>query len=70
MKLFAFAASLAVLATEAFALFENVEKLDSATWADRVENDNDNAWVVTFYADWCPYCEPFSAEFEAAYKDP
>jgi len=34
-----------------------------------VSNDADHLWMVTFYADWCPYCEPFSPELEAAQKD-
>ena len=40
MKLFTFAASLAVLAAEAFAMFDNVEKLDSKNWAEKVEKDD------------------------------
>ena len=66
MKLVNFAASLAFLASEAFALFDSVQKLDAATFADTVLADDENLWMVTFYADWCPYCGPFSAEFEAA----
>lgn len=67
MKLIAFAA----IATQAFAaLFQDVEVLTSADWADKVENDEDNVWMVTFYADWCPYCAPFDTEFTAASTDP
>ena len=69
MKLFTFAASLAVLAAEAFAMFDAVEKLDSKNWAEKVENDDKNAWMVTFYADWCPYCKNFDPQLEAAAKD-
>jgi len=25
--------------------------------------------MVTFYADWCPYCKTFDAEYDAASKD-
>lgn len=66
MKLIAFAA----IATQAFAgLFQDVEILTSDTWADKVENDTDHLWMVTFYADWCPYCAPFDTEFTAASTD-
>ena len=66
MKLIAFAA----IATQAFAgLFQDVEVLTSDTWADKVENDDDNVWMITFYADWCPYCAPFDTEFTAASND-
>jgi len=34
-----------------------------------VVNDEENMWMVTFYADWCPYCEPFSPELESAQND-
>lgn len=50
-------------------MFDNVEKLDSKNWAEKVENDDENAWMVTFYADWCPYCKNFDPELEAAAKD-
>lgn len=33
-------------------------------------NDDENMWLVTFYAEWCPYCQPFSPELEAAQVDP
>ena len=69
MKLFTFAASLAVLAAEVLAMFDNVEKLDAKNWAQKVENDDKNAWIVTFYADWCPYCKTFDPEYEAASND-
>lgn len=69
MKLFSFASALAVLAVETFAMFEGVEKLTSANWADKVENDKDHAWMVTFYATWCPYCKTFDPELAAAMQD-
>ena len=66
MKLIDFAA----IATQAFAgLFQDVEVLTSDTWADKVENDADTLWMITFYADWCPYCAPFDTEFTAASTD-
>ena len=70
MKLFQFTASMAVLATQAFALFEQVQKLDESNFEEMVMNDDENMWLVTFYAEWCPYCQPFSPEYEAAQKDP
>jgi len=66
MKAFGLAASLALMATEALALFESVEKLDASNFEEMVVNDDENMWMVTFFADWCPYCEPFSPEYEAA----
>ena len=69
MKVFGFAASLAILATEAFALFEDVEKLDLGNWVDKIENDEENAWMVTFYADWCHHCKPFSPIFAGLAQD-
>ena len=65
MKLFSFAAGLAILATEAYALFENLEPLDESSWEDKVMN-SDDAWMITFYADWCPYCKPFAEEISQA----
>ena len=70
MKLFQFSASLAVLATQAFALFEQVQKLDESNFDDLVMSDDENMWMVTFYAEWCPYCQPFSPEYEAAQVSP
>ena len=69
MKLFSFAAGLAVLTVETLAMFDNVVQLNSENWADKVEKDDKNAWMVTFYADWCPYCKTFDAEYDAASKD-
>lgn len=70
MKFFNLATSLAVLATQVFALFEGVEKLDAANFNTRVKQDTENMWIVSFYADWCPYCKPFAPQYEAAQKDP
>ena len=69
MKLFSFAAGLAILTAEALAMFDTVEQLKSDNWEDKVKNDKDNAWMVTFYADWCPYCKTFDAEYANAAKD-
>ena len=60
MKFFNLATSLAVLAVQAFALFEGVEKLDATNFNTRVKQDTENMWIVSFYADWCPYCQPFA----------
>lgn len=72
MKVTSFFATLAVLAAEAFALFDGtgIEKLTSANWNQLVDQDKENAWVVAFYADWCPYCKTFSDEYKTALADP
>lgn len=70
MKLISFTAGLAVLATQAYAaLFDSITALNSANWATTVENDTANVWMVTFYADWCPYCKAFETEIAAAVSD-
>ena len=70
MKFFSFAAGLAILVAETLAMYDGAEQLTSDNWAEKVENDKDNAWVVTYYADWCPYCKKFDPELEQARKDP
>lgn len=72
MRFFSFAASLAVLIADVYALFDGqgIETLTTDNWADKVDADKDHAWVVTFYADWCPYCKPFSDEYSKAVSDP
>lgn len=72
MKLFSFAVSLAALAADVYALFngDKIETLTSDNWAEKVDGDDQYAWVVTFYADWCPYCKPFSDEYAKAAADP
>ena len=72
MRLTSFVASLAVLATEAFAFFEaeNYEMLDLANFEETVLSDDENLWLVTFYTDWCPYCEQLAIELTAAMADP
>lgn len=72
MKVASFFAALAVLAADVYALFDgdNIEQLTSANWKEMVENDDENAWVVAFYADWCPYCKTFSDEYNNALADP
>lgn len=71
MKFSSLATSLAILAADVFALFdgEQIVQLTSDNFTEKVEDDKDNAWVVTFYADWCPYCKTFSSEFDLASKD-
>ena len=61
----------AVLAAQVYALFDTsgVETLTSENWDEKVAKDEDNAWVITFYADWCPYCKTFSEEYGAAVHD-
>mmetsp|Transcript_41491 Transcript_41491/g.54607 ORF Transcript_41491/g.54607 Transcript_41491/m.54607 type:complete len:400 (-) Transcript_41491:233-1432(-) len=62
----------ALIAAQVWALFEGegIETLTSDNWAEKVDGDEENAWVITFYADWCPYCKTFSDEFSAAITDP
>ena len=64
--------ALALFAAQVYALFEadGVETLTSENWKELVDDDTDNAWVITFYADWCPYCKTFSDDFGEAVKDP
>jgi thiol-disulfide isomerase/thioredoxin len=70
MKIYSLAAGLAVLASQVVALFDDVEQLDSDNFQNKVVDDEDNLWMVAFYADWCPYCKPFSSEFANAKNDP
>ena len=49
---------------------DDIVTLTSASWEDTVANDEDNVWVVSFYADWCPYCKTFSDEYDLAAADP
>ena len=71
MKFISIATSLALISAQVYALFEGdtVEKLTSDNFAEKVDEDTDNAWVITFYADWCPYCKTFDTEFDLASKD-
>ena len=36
-------------------LFPSILKLSYETWEEVVENDTDNAWLVTFYLPWCEH---------------
>jgi len=62
----------ALIAAQVWALFDgdNIEILTSDNWDEKVINDEENAWVVTYYADWCPYCKSFSDEYDLAASDP
>ena len=64
-------AAVALLAAQVLALFEGdkIEKLTSENFEEKVLKDEENAWVVTFYADWCPYCKTFDEELEGATND-
>lgn len=61
-----------VLAAQVLAIFEQdgVTHLNSNNWANVVENDDENVWMVTFYADWCPYCKTWDEELSSALADP
>ena len=71
MKFISIATSLALVSAQVYALFDSdtVEVLTSDNFAEKVDEDTENAWVVTFYADWCPYCKTFDTEFDNASKD-
>ncbi len=71
MKFISIATSLALVSAQVYALFDSdtVTKLTSENFAENVDEDADNAWVITFYADWCPYCKTFDTEFDLASKD-
>ena len=73
MKLLAMAVGLTALVnavevqTESYEpLFTDFEALTSADFDAKVAQDAENFWIVTFYADWCPYCKPFSLELTNA----
>ena len=55
MRLFRLAAGLAAFASEAMALYDNIEKLSMADFGQKVINDHENIWMVCFYADWCQF---------------
>lgn len=69
MKVFSFASALAIMASQVYALFDDVEQLTSDNWAEKIDSDGDHLWVVTFYADWCPYCQKFEPELSGAVKE-
>ena len=66
MKLLSIATGVAYLATSVVAFYDNVERLTTENFGDKVVNDKENAWVVTYYADFCPHCRSFEPEFENA----
>jgi len=70
MKFISFAAGLVAMATQAYALFDEVETLTTENFEEMVLNDDENMWIVAFYAEWCPYCKPFDPEYAAAKADP
>ena len=69
MKVFSFASALAIMASQVYALFDDVTPLTSDNWAETVDSDGDHLWIVTFYADWCPYCQKFETELSGAVKE-
>ena len=52
----------AALAASANALYEGLIKVDDSNYNDLVLNDKENIWVLTFYADWCPYAQALEHE--------
>ena len=45
-----------------------VEQLDYWNW-NKVIDDDENAWVVTFYLESCRYCQMFEPELFKAAND-
>lgn len=53
---------LAAIAASADALYEGLIQLNQENFDKLVMEDDQNMWVVTFYADWCPYALAFEHE--------
>ena len=72
MKLLSFAAILAtqVFGSDSLFLSEGIWDLKEDNFEEMVVSDDENVWMITFYADWCPYCETFETEFRNAVVDP
>ena len=51
----------AILAS-ANAIYEGIIKIDDTNYQDLVLGDDKNMWVLTFYADWCPYANALEHE--------
>ena len=45
----------AALFASANAIYEGLIQVDDSNYQDLVLADDTNMWVLTFYADWCPY---------------
>ena len=63
MRLLSFiAAGVSMLAVQTSAqdntLFQDFDHFTKETFEEVVLSDVENMWLVTFYADWCPYCQP------------
>jgi hypothetical protein len=52
----------AALIGAANALYEGLIQLDETNFDRMVLDDHDTMWVVTFYADWCPYAKALEHE--------
>ena len=51
------------------ALFQDFDHFTKESFEDVILNDDENMWMVTFYADWCPYCKPVYEELSEAKND-
>ena len=52
----------AAIIAGANALYEGLIRIDDSNYQDLVLNDDQNMWVLTFYADWCPYASALEHE--------
>ena len=64
------AVGLSALATQAYAMFNNLEEFNADNWQNKVVNDKEHFQLVIFYADWCGYCNPLAEEMESVMNDP
>ena len=51
------------------ALFQDFDHFTKESFEDVILNDDENMWMVAFYADWCPYCKPVYEELSEAKND-
>ena len=52
----------AALFASAQAIFEGLIQIDDTNYEDLVLKDDKNMWVITYYADWCPYAMALEKE--------
>jgi len=52
----------AALFASASALYESLIEINDSNYRDLVLDDEENMWVITYYADWCPYSRALEHE--------
>lgn len=52
----------AAIFASASALYDGLIKIDDSNYKDLILSDDQNLWIVTFYADWCPYASALETE--------